>query len=97
VSTSPYRISPSGRASEQTRAALDRAEAQGELRAAVEALEWAYAQMRDNPAEFGESRVYWPSAKLYQRIGFSGPLVFDFGIHEDSRTVFINRVAWTKK
>lgn len=97
MSAPPYRISPSGRASEQTRAALDRAEAYGELVAAVEALEWAYAQMRDNPAEFGESRTYWPNAKLFQRIGFSGPLVFDFGIHEDTRTVFINRVGWTRK
>jgi hypothetical protein len=53
--------------------------------------------MRSDPNEFGESRTYWPNAKLQQRIGFAGPLVFDFGVHEDTRTVFVNRVGWTRK
>ena len=97
MSTTPSRVSPSGRATEQARAALDRAEAVGDLPATVEALEWALAQMRNDPHEFGESRTYWPHAKLQQRIGFAGPLVFDFGVHEDTRTVFVIRIAWTKR
>jgi hypothetical protein len=97
VSQPRYRVSPSARAIEQARAALDRAEVEGDLPAAVEALEWAFEQMQSDPNEFGESRTYWPNARLQQRIGFAGPLVFDFGVHEDTRTVFVIRVGWTRK
>ena len=53
--------------------------------------------MESNPHEFGESRGFLPNAKLYRRIAFAGPLAFHFGVHEESRTVFLVRVVWVRR
>jgi hypothetical protein len=97
VSTNRYRLSPSGLAMDQMREAVGRAEAQGELVAVTEALEWAREEMQRTPHEFGESRGFLPHAKLHRRIAFAGPLAFHFGIHDESATVFLVRVIWARR
>ena len=96
MSDIPYRVSPSGRAIDQAREAIRRAEADGERSVAVRAFQWAMEEMERTPHEFGESRGYLPHAKLHGRIAFAGPLVFRFGIHDDTRTVFLVRISHLK-
>lgn len=92
-----YRVNPSGVARDQLEAALAQAETLGEKPDVLQAARWAWEEMRRTPHEFGESRTFWPHAKLHQRVAFVGPLRFDFGIHDESQTVFVVRIAWTKK
>lgn len=96
MSTDPYRVSPSGQAIDQVRAAVRRAEVDGERSLAVRAFRWAMEEMELTPHEFGESRGYLPHAALHRRIAFAGPLVFWFGVHDDTRTVFLVRVRHAK-
>lgn len=92
-----YRVNPSGLAREQLDAALAHADTLGEKPDALKAARWAWEEMQRTPHEFGESRTFWPNANLHQRVAFVGPFRFDFGIHDPTRTVFVVRVAWTKK
>lgn len=97
MSASFYRVNPSGAARDQLEEVLAHAESVGEKSDALQAARWAWEEMRRTPHEFGESRTFWPHAKLLQRVAFVGPLRLDFGIHDESRTVFVVRIAWTKK
>jgi hypothetical protein len=97
VSDPFYRVAPSGVAREQLEAALAHAEARGEKPDVLKAARWAWEEMQRTPHEFGESRSFLPNAKLHRRVVIVGPLRFDFGIHDDSRTVFVVRIGWTKK
>lgn len=97
MSEQRYRVTHSGVAADQLEAALARAEASGEKRDALKAARWAWEEMERTPREFGESRDYWPHAKIQQRIAFVPPLYFIFGVHDERPEVFVIRVGWTKK
>jgi hypothetical protein len=92
-----FRISNSGQVSEQLRAAFAQADQVGALPVTVRAARWIVEEMERTPDEFGESRDYLPEAGIRMRIAFAPPLYVIFGIHEDSRTVFVRKIGWLER
>ena len=92
-----YKVSNAGRVSEELRTAFARAEAKGILPLAVQAAKWIVEELERAPDEFGESRDFLSYAQIQMRIGFSAPLYVVFGIHDDSRTVFIGKTGWLER
>ena len=90
----PYQVSNAGRVSDELRDAFAQAEAKGLLPLAVRAAKWIVEELERTPKEFGESRDFLTYASIQMRIGFAAPLFAVFGIHEDSRTVFIRKIGW---
>ena len=62
-----------------------------DYRITLTSAKWLWSELERTPFELGESRRFFPNARLHTRIGFAGPLVVEFAIHEDSHTVFVKR------
>ena len=92
-----YRVSNAGRVSDELRAAFALAESKSMLPLAVRAAGWIVEELERTPDEFGESRDYLGYAQIQIRIAFAAPLFVVFGIHEDSRTVFVRKIGWLER
>jgi hypothetical protein len=97
VSGGRYRLSQSGRVSDQLRAVFARGAAEGASRVTAQAAKWMIEELERTPAEFGESRDFLAHAELQSRIAFVPPIYVRFAIHEPTRTVFVGRIGWTKR
>ncbi len=56
------------------------------------AFKWIMEELERTPLEFGEARYASGDPGMKIRVGFSGPVMVRFGVHEESRQVFIARV-----
>ena len=92
-----YRVSNAGRVSDELRAALAQAERKGILPLAVRAARWIVEELERTPNEFGESRDCLAYADIQIRIAFAAPLFVAFGIHDESRTVFVRKIGWLER
>jgi hypothetical protein len=61
---------------------------------AVAASLWIEDELARTPLEFGESREEYPAAGIQMRIGFARPFAVRFGVHEQSKNVFIRSFSW---
>ena len=75
----------------EVRRLLEVARQQGRLRQFGQALKWIYEELERTPDEFGESREWYPAAAIQARCGFARPLYVGYGVHADSRRVFLRR------
>jgi hypothetical protein len=87
-----YRLSNSERVAEHFRDCLLRARNTGRYAVALRAARWIVEELERTPLEFGESRENYPGARLQLRIGFARPLKVSFGVHEESKTVFVGSI-----
>jgi len=55
-------------------------------------LKWMMQELERTPLEFGEARYADGDPGLKIRVGFVGPVMVRYAVHEESRTVFIGRV-----
>jgi hypothetical protein len=92
-----YKISHAGRVSDELRAAFAQAEVKGLLPLAVRAARWIVEEMERTPDEFGESRDFLAYADIQIRVAFAAPLFVIFGIHGESRTVFVRKIGWLER
>jgi len=92
-----YEVSNAGGVSDELRAAFALAESKTILALAVRAAKWIVEELERTPGEFGESRDFLAYADIQVRIAFAAPLFVVFGIHEDSRTVFIRKIGWLER
>ena len=49
-------------------------------------------RLRTDPETFGEPRRYHPELNLHQRMGGIRLLMFRYGVHRESRRVFVQQV-----
>jgi hypothetical protein len=77
---------------EQFRASLRHARETGRQSIALQAAKWIVEELERTPLEFGESRENYTGAKLQLRIGFARPFAVRFGVHVESKTVFIGSI-----
>jgi hypothetical protein len=87
-----YHVANSAMVGERFRACLLHARNTGRYTIALQAAKWIVEELERTPLEFGESRENYPGAKLQLRIGFARPLKVRFGVHEESKTVFIRTI-----
>ena len=92
-----YSISNAGRVSDELRSAFAQAEFRGFLPLAVHAARWIVEELERTPGEFGESRDFLTYAGIRVRIAFAAPLFVVFGIHGESRTVFVRKIGWLER
>ena len=92
MSEARYRVANSAMVGERFRACLLVARDTGRYSVALRAAQWIVEELERTPLEFGESRENYPGAKLQLRIGFARPLKVRFGVHEESKTVFIGSI-----
>ncbi len=86
-----YRLSNSDAAAAAFRAVADRARAERRLKAFAVASRWIVEELARTPSEFGESREHLADAGIVMRCGFARPVYVEYGVHADSRTVFLRR------
>ena len=86
-----YQLSQSGSVSDGFRAFVAQAREEGRLPIFARASRWIVEELVRTPGEFGESREYLPDAEISMRCGFERPVYVEYGVHEESRTVFLRR------
>jgi len=86
-----YTLSQSVAVSDGFRAIVAQAKAERRLPIFTRASRWIVEELARTPTEFGESREYLAEAEIAMRCGFARPVYVEFGVHEESRTVFIRR------
>ncbi len=91
-----YRVSQSQAVTDSLRAIIERARSQGRLRLVVEASRYMIDELAYDPLHFGESRRFRHAAKIWERLAFCPPLSVRFGVHEDSKQVFIFQIGMSR-
>jgi len=86
-----YHLAQSEIVSDGFRAIVAQAKAEQRLPIFTRASRWIIEELARTPNEFGESREYLPDAEIAMRCGFARPVYVEFGVHEESRTVFLRR------
>ena len=97
MSDTNYHISNSTAVAEQLRSVFERAGIEGVVPVTIRAARWLVEEMERTPYEFGESREYFEHAEIHKRIVFVPPMYAFFGIHQESRTVFVMKVGWLER
>jgi hypothetical protein len=90
-----YEVTSSPKVTEDFKTLLREVRERGLLRAVLPSARWIMEELARTPMSFGESRDYLPRLELHLRVGFVGPLMVEFAVHEASRRVLIRRSRLT--
>lgn len=92
-----YVISNSQAVTERFRDILREAVADGRGSETLVAMRQIFHRLAFVPLDVGEERETLEHLSLPMRIDFQGPLIVRYGVHEDSRTVFIEAVRYAPR
>lgn len=84
-----YRVSQPEIVTASLRRFFELARSQGRLPLVVAAARFMVDELAYDPMRFGESRTYRSAAQIWERLAFAAPLQVRFGVHEESKQVFI--------
>jgi hypothetical protein len=84
-----YRVSQPETVTDSVRVIFEQARSQGRLALVVQAARYMIDELAYDPTHFGESRQSRTSAKIWERVAFCPPLRVHFGVHEETKQVFI--------
>jgi len=88
-----YRVSQPESVTNALRAILTLARTQGRPALVLRAARYMVDELAYDPTHIGESRSYREAARIQERLAFSPPLAVRFGVHEESKQVFIFELA----
>lgn len=84
-----YQVIRAGRVSDSIRALAARAAAAGRIDEYRDAIQLIFRGLAADPASFGEPFRDHSQAKQTEYIGFAGPVMVRYNVHEESRTVYL--------
>jgi hypothetical protein len=89
-----YSITNSQSVTDRFRTILSEAQADGRREEVLTAMRRIFHRLALVPLDVGEERETFEHLGLPIRIDFQGPLIVRYGVHEESRTVFIESVRY---
>ena len=88
-----FRVSQPESVTRSFRDILILARSQGRQALVLRAGRYMLDELAYDPMRYGESRNYFPAARIWERLAFAPPLEVRFGVHEESKQVFIFELA----